>query len=259
MLKQNQEIEARLRSVKAELEQLQLKLRTSVIVANNPEVVKVNPEPEVVLGLEPVTTTDRETMLHIENDDDEDQDSDIEMDFDPSDKEQASKETDNLAPIDVAALVKRVLNILQTKQISRFKLATEAMCIAPRYMTSLLNKETRWEKCTPYRKRLYRKLLLWSESSEAIEELLVQKEREGWRWHRPKTTSLPEVSAEPLDTESIAFKARSLFVAMGLSKRRMARDVLGLHGQDVCQMLLSPKPWAECTSYRKSKRGIELF
>ncbi len=57
---------------------------------------------------------------------------------------------------------------------------------------------------------------------------------------------------DPLDTEQIAHKVKELLVEHRIGQRLYAKVFLGITQARLSELLLKPKPWANCTEYRKT-------
>jgi hypothetical protein len=69
---------------------------------------------------------------------------------------------------------------------------------------------------------------------------------------RPVRRDLPRLSADTqLDTVQVANTVKSLLVDTGVGQRLFARQILGVAQSVLSDMFLKPKPWTECTSYKK--------
>ncbi len=69
--------------------------------------------------------------------------------------------------------------------------------------------------------------------------------------HAAFAKTLPELSDTPLDTVKIASDLKNLLLQEKIGQRLFAKEVPGITQSALSEMLLKPRPWEECTDYKK--------
>ncbi len=153
--------------------------------------------------------------------------------------------------LDTAKKASTVKEILLTEYINNELFAEEVAFTDKRHLNRVLNHPITWAECTEFKKKLFCRMHLWSQSADEIRSLKkindashtskkVKKEISYYR-------SLPEVPANlQLDTAIIGRKVKEI-----LQRESIPHDIFAqvahLYKSEVCTHLNHPKPWVKCT------------
>ncbi len=160
-------------------------------------------------------------------------------------------------PIDTAKFAKTLRSILSDHNISIHLFVREvsrAVGMTVNQVNYTLNASKPWTECNPNVKRMYQKMLEWSQSESKIKSLKALRELECFSHERGNHLSLPDLPDTPLDTVQLNKKIEAILKANNIPKYLFGLELLGNESSDVelrdC-LSLKPKSWSELTSYRK--------
>jgi hypothetical protein len=155
--------------------------------------------------------------------------------------------------LDTALITRRVNEILKRECISFIVFASEVAKKSDTQLAKFLRNPIPWSECTAARKIFYSKLHKWLESTEAIQSTIeANKSKSRRRAFVSNFKNLPDVSSDlELDTRKVAKRVKEILLTEGISQKLFARSVLSLRSNHYDSLLNGPRPWSECSEYKK--------
>jgi hypothetical protein len=155
--------------------------------------------------------------------------------------------------LDTFQLTRILLTILDKHNLSQSLFAKQVLKIDLSQVNRLINYPKQWTECSDAQRMLYYKIHDWCESTEAIQALLAFTKTNQWKRNQVSNlNNLPQVPDHlQLDTKKVAQVLKKVLASNCITNRSFADRVVSINPTKLSCMLNEPKPWPECTEYKK--------
>ncbi len=157
--------------------------------------------------------------------------------------------------LNTAEVAQTVKEILDKKCISVKLFGKEVVSLHRNETGKLLAKPPHWNECSDYKKKLYFRIHQWSQSADEIQSLEDLNKSECPQknvLYLSNFNKLPDVPSNfQLDTAKTARTIKDILQREHISYDLFARHICCNHPNHLFMLLTNPKPWSECTEYRK--------